>query len=96
MCWKKLKGLFRSKMDKGQPPEPALTQVKESRYDRWLKRHPKMKLVSTSRGGPNMPQYQPCPLGHGWKKRKGKTMAGALYWCNICKAEFFVLCRYRR
>ena len=92
MCWKKLKGLFRSK--KGTPQqEPALTQVKKSRDERWLERHPDMKLVSTSRGGSNMPKYQPCPLGHGWKKRNGKTMAGALYWCNVCQSSFLVLCK---
>ncbi len=93
MCWKKLKGLFRSKMGKGHPPEPAPTQVKKSRDERWLERHPEMKLVSTRRGGPDMPKYQPCPLGHGWKKRSSKTMAGALYWCNMCQSSFLVLCK---
>jgi len=42
------------------------------------------------RWGHNMPKYQPCPAGHGWKKRIEKTMSGANYWCNICRASFWV------
>lgn len=38
----------------------------------------------------NMPKRQPCPLGHGDKKRDYKTAGGATYWCNICKASFLV------
>lgn len=30
----------------------------------------------------NMPKYQPCPFGCGWKRRLEKTMGGAKYWCN--------------
>jgi len=39
---------------------------------------------------PNMPKYQPCPKGHGFKRRKEKTLGGASYHCNICGSDFFV------
>ena len=103
MCWAKLKGLLCQKRFKKvkslqeleslarvPPEEPVLTQVKKSRDERWLERHPLMKLVSSSREEPNAPKKQPCPLGHGWKKRVGKAMGGALYWCNVCQDEFLV------
>lgn len=51
---------------------------------------PRGRLVSTSRGGLNMPKKQPCPMGHGWKKRDSKTMGGAHCWCNTCQHHFFV------
>ena len=38
----------------------------------------------------NMPKYQPCPFGHGWKRRRDKTLAGARYWCGQCAGSFFV------
>lgn len=38
---------------------------------------------------PNMPRFQPCPQGHGLKKRKKKTLGGAYYGCGIC-GNFFV------
>ena len=38
----------------------------------------------------NMPKRQPCPFGHGWKKRLEKTLGGALYWCNKCQTSFLV------
>ena len=38
----------------------------------------------------NMPKYQPCPFGHGWKRRRDKTLAGARYWCGQCDGSFFV------
>jgi len=38
----------------------------------------------------NMPKYQPCPEGHGWKRREEKTMGGANYWCNKCRRSFLV------
>ena len=37
----------------------------------------------------NMPKRQPCPFGHGWKKRVRKTIGGATYSCGKC-GEFFV------
>jgi hypothetical protein len=39
--------------------------------------------------GPNMPKYQPCPRGHGLKKRKRRTLGGAYYHCEKC-GDFFV------
>jgi hypothetical protein len=45
--------------------------------------------IDTRRGGHNMPKYQPCPHCHGWKRRKEKTMGGAVYSCQKC-GEFFV------
>lgn len=53
-----------------------------------------VRLIKTSRGGVNMPRYQPCPYGHGWKKRVEKTAGGAYYLCNRCPGKFFV--RYPR
>jgi hypothetical protein len=54
----------------------------------------KARAVDTRQGGPNMPKYQPCPKGHGLKKREDKAIVGgipgALYYCNICKDSFFV------
>ena len=51
---------------------------------------PQYTAINTSRGGHNMPRFQPCPLDHGQKKRAGKTMGGALYYCNKCDTNFFV------
>jgi len=51
------------------------------------------RLVYTRQSGPNMPKYQPCPAGHGWKRRKHKTMGGAQYYCSNCKEFFFIRAR---
>ncbi|MBA7539242.1 hypothetical protein ES705_31521 [subsurface metagenome] len=50
------------------------------------------RLVRTSRGGPNMPKYQPCPQCHGGAKRREKsdTLSGALYFCRRHQVSFFV------
>lgn len=51
------------------------------------------RAVRQRRLGPfrlNMPQYQPCPAGHGWKRRREKTVRGATYWCEKCRGVFFV------
>lgn len=48
------------------------------------------KAIVPMRWRHNMPKYQPCPNGHGWKKRREKTMRGANYWCNRCLGNFFV------
>lgn len=37
---------------------------------------------------PNMPKRQPCPNGHGWKRRISKTLGGARYKCNKCRVFF--------
>ena len=50
------------------------------------KKRPAYRVANTSRGGPNMPKYQPCPergkgghvCGKG-AKRISKTMGGANY-----------------
>jgi len=47
------------------------------------------RAVDTRQGGPNMPKYQSCPGGHGWKRRARKTMGGAYYGCKKC-GDFFV------
>ena len=39
---------------------------------------------------PNMPKRQPSDKRHGWKRRIGKTLGGAEYYCNKCRASFFV------
>lgn len=48
------------------------------------------RVVSTSRGGPNMPKSQPCPQCGKWGQRDRKTMGGAYYRCSRCKSTFFV------
>jgi hypothetical protein len=47
------------------------------------------RLVDTKQPGPNMPKRQPCPNGHGWKRRIYKTLSGAYYHCGLC-GDFFV------
>jgi hypothetical protein len=39
---------------------------------------------------PNMPKYQRCPMCHGWRKRKEKTLGGAKYYCGKCHLLFLV------
>ncbi len=48
------------------------------------------RMVRTSRGGHNMPRYQPCPQCHADSKRREKTRGGANYWCRKCKTSFLV------
>lgn len=55
-----------------------------------LKEKPLYTVINTSQGRHNMPKKQPCPMGHGWKKRQAKTVGGALYYCNKCKSSFAV------
>jgi len=47
------------------------------------------KPVDTSKGGPNMPKYQPCHLCSRGAKRSRKTMGGAQYRCPV-HGEFFI------
>lgn len=49
-----------------------------------------VRIITTGRGGPNMPKYQPCPNCHGGAQRESKTPSGANYWCEKCKLGFFV------
>lgn len=57
-------------------------------------RLPGGERIDTRRSGPNMPKYQPCPKGHGFKRIEDKAVVGsvpgALYYCNQCKDNFFV------
>ncbi|MBA7642564.1 hypothetical protein ES703_50259 [subsurface metagenome] len=48
-----------------------------------------VRLVRTSRGGPNMPKYQPCPQCRARSKRQSKTLGGANYRC-VKHGVFFV------
>ena len=43
------------------------------------KKRPAYRVANTSRGGPNMPKYQPCPECGKGAKRVSKTMGGANY-----------------
>lgn len=47
------------------------------------------RLVSPSRGGLNMPKFQPCPQCRGKARRVTKTMGGGNYKC-VDHGEFFV------
>jgi hypothetical protein len=81
-----------------EKPEPApgqLTELDKKLGREIQKRQAKEgKAVSTTKGGPNMPRYQPCPKGCGLKRIVDKAVVGgvpgALYYCNHCKQEFFV------
>lgn len=86
--WNWLKSLFRRRV----APQPHVpTEIEKKLADRILKRQVKEgRLVTTRQPGPNMPKSQPCPQGHGWKRRKQKTMGGANYHCNTCRQDFFV------
>ena len=61
-------------------PKPTKATLNEGRPE----------VVTPIRWRHNMLKYQPCPFGHGWKKRIEKTMSGANYWCNVCRARFLV------
>ena len=49
------------------------------------------RIVSTHRGGPNMPKYQRCPDCGGGAKRKEKTVGGAIY--QHCGTRWLVRCK---
>ena len=66
------------------------TQELEAQPPKPQKEKPARRAINTSRGGPNMPRFQPCPLGHGPKKRVAKTVGGALYHCNKCQSDFLI------
>ena len=67
-----------------------LFSQKQRAITRHEKQEQELRYISTSRGGPNIPKRQPCPMEHGWKKRDSKTVGGAYYWCNRCQHHFFV------
>ena len=47
------------------------------------------RIVSTSRGGPNMPKSQSCPRCHAATRRTSKAVQGAHYSCR-CHEVFFI------
>jgi len=81
MCWSRLKRLLKKKGEK-ETPKPRIVPIAEKSSS--------IPSVPASRIVLNMPRRQPCPFGHGWKRRAYKTLGGAYYWCNICPAAFFV------
>lgn len=82
MCFAKLKQMFHRSKTKSPPVARKLSkqEQKEERIER---------KVVTSRGGPNMPKRQPCPVCGSWVKRDRKTVGGAYYVCPN-DGEFFV------
>jgi len=77
-----------------EEPEPApgqLTELDKRLGKEILKKQARGvgRPVDTHQGGPNMPKYQPCPRGHGMKRRTQKTAGGAYYACQQC-GKFFV------
>lgn len=78
-----------------KPSTGQLTDLDKILGQRIQERQAKMgQPVDTSKHEHNMPKSQPCPKGHGWKKREDKAIMGgvpgALYYCNRCKDSFFV------
>jgi len=86
------------KLFRKSEPDPApgvLTELDKKLGQKIQQRKERMgRSVDTSKHEHNMPKYQPCPKGHGLKKIREKAIVGgvpgALYYCNICKIEFFV------
>ena len=72
------------KVEEPAPAPPAAEEKKPGKKKGLLHR-----TVNTSRGGPNMPKYQPCPDCGKWSKRESKTMGGAYYRC-VNHGQFFV------
>ena len=70
--------------------KPELAE--ESLEDKPLLKEKRLaRVVRTSRGGPNMPKYQPCPRCHGGAKRREKMgELGANYFCRRHQASFVV------
>ena len=70
--------------DTGVGVAAAAAAAEEKKHEK--KKRPAYRMANTSRGGPNMPKYQPCPergkgghvCGKG-AKRISKTMGGANY-----------------
>lgn len=79
MCRELLKKLFR----RSKKEKPA-----ERKPRRWWE-FP-FRLTDTSRGGLNMPKYQPCPKCRAGAKRRFKTDFGANYSCR-CGNSFAVI-----
>ncbi|MHB8084314.1 MAG: hypothetical protein ACYDHZ_00610 [Dehalococcoidia bacterium] len=73
-----------------QKDSPAPLKKMKTWWERFLVDHPGSRIILTSRGGPNMPRFQPCPDHGTWGKRSQKFMGGAEYYCRQCKSTFFV------
>ena len=65
-------------------PVPRVTWM-----DKMLKRFHTFRYVQTSRGGHNMPKYQPCPECYRGSHRDHKIDTGAIYRCGN-HGEFLV------
>ena len=81
MCFSKIRRIF----GKRKPKKEVV--VKEKPPRKWWQ--VPVRVVRTSRGGLNMPKFQPCPQCHAGSKRYNKTMGGANYSCRT-HGEFFV------
>lgn len=66
---------------------PPTEPLEEQRPRKWWE-FP-VRLIRTSRGGPNMPKYQLCPQCRAGSKRQSKTLGGAYYFC-VNHGKFFV------
>lgn len=90
--WTWIKRLWRRPRAEEPEPVPDAMAVGDQGRRPWPLRSPE-RAFRQRRSGPfylNMPQYQPCPAGHGWKRRITKRRGGATYWCERCRALFFV------
>jgi len=79
-----------SKLFRRQSREPVVETESSLQHEDKLWNKGGGRGIDTRRFGVNMPKHQPCPEGHGWKKRKSKAAGGARYWCNRCQGFFFV------
>ena len=68
--------------------KPRVNKELETRIVEEMKKRKPVRLISTRRGGPNMPRFQPCPICHAGAKRKFKAELGANYACRCGKAFF--------
>lgn len=91
MC--KISKFFKRGAVKEAETEPERIPIKEGEVE------PKRNLVKEkprafrrSRGGRDMPRYQPCPQCGKGSKRQVKTLTGAKYRC-INHGEFLVVRR---
>ncbi len=78
MCWKLLTKLFKRKK------QEALPRRKPRKWWEFP-----FRIINTSRGGLNIPKYQPCSACSAGAKRQFKTEIGASYLCR-CENRFVV------
>ena len=86
MCWSKIKAYLQKRKY-----ERELRELHEKIAQDIKKRQAGEQglPIATSRGGPNMPVFQPCPECHASSQRLMKTEGGAYYRCRT-HGEFFV------